>query len=104
MCYTRRCRQPTSDGRKKVFGRGKFSRASADCPPGFSPESSQWALQLVEAISAALRDPFLELVVLSSCPFWPNARNRKAAQRCRPPSQEGSKRVPLYKPSRIQGV
>ena len=28
-------------------------------------------------------------------PFWPNARNRKAAQRCLLPAQEGSKRVPL---------
>jgi hypothetical protein len=34
-------------------------------------------------------------VVVSTSPFGPDARNRKAAQGCLLPSQEGSKRVPL---------
>src|ERR1700686_3534443 len=95
---TRRCHQPTSDGRKKVSGPGKFSQGSADCPPGSRHVSFQPARQLVEATSAALRDPFLELVVVSSSPFWPNAHNRKSAQRPLLPSRQGSKRVALQKP------
>src|SRR6266478_8644555 len=95
MCCTRRCRQPTSGGRKKVSDLEKFSQKSADCPPGFSRESSQPARQLVEATSAALRDPFLELAVVSSSLFWRNAHNRKSAHRPLLPSQQRSKGVSM---------
>ena len=43
-----------------------------------TPNDSLSARQLVEATSAALRDPFLELAVVSSSPFWPNAHSRKS--------------------------
>src|SRR6266404_8580084 len=95
MCCTRRYRQPTDDGRKKVSGPGKFSQESADCPPGSRHESWQPARQLVEATLAALRDPFLELAAVGSSPFCPNGHNRKSARRLLLPSQHGSKRVSL---------
>jgi len=63
MCARDGTRQPTDDGRTQVSGPGKFSQGSADCPSGLRHDSSQLARQLVEATSAALTDPFLELVV-----------------------------------------
>src|SRR5882724_11524358 len=95
MCCTRQSRSPTSDDRKKVFGQGRFSPASADCPLGSPHESWQPAHQRVEATLAALRDPFLELAVVGSSPFWPNGHNRKSARRSLLPSQHGSKRASL---------
>src|SRR5438445_11180573 len=94
MCCTRRYRQPTDDGQKKVSGPAKFSQGSANCPPGLRHESSQPVRQLVEATSAALTDPFLELVVTADSLFWPNAHNRKFLL----PSQQGSERVSLENP------
>src|SRR5438094_4444513 len=69
MCCTRWCHQPTSDGRKKVSGPGKSSQAYADCLAGSPYESSQQARQVVEATSAAPRDPFLELALVSNSLF-----------------------------------
>jgi len=83
MCCMRQCRRPTSDGRKKVSDQVRFYQGSADCLRESPHESSQPARQLVEATSAALRDPFPELVVGSGSLFWPNAHNRKSAHRPR---------------------
>ena len=53
-----------------------------------TPNDSLSARQLVEATSAALLDPFLELVAVASSPFWSNVHNREAAQRTLPLQQE----------------
>src|SRR5438874_5242015 len=54
---------------KKVSDRAKFFQDSADCPRKLHLESAPLPRQLVEATLAALRDPFLTLMVVSSSPF-----------------------------------
>jgi len=69
MCCTRRV--PSADRRrskKKVSGPGKFSQGLRSCPSGLRHDSRNWHANLFEATSAALTDPFLELVVTArSC-------------------------------------
>jgi hypothetical protein len=89
----RQYRQLTDGVRKRVSGPGKFSQESADCPLELPLESASLARRLVEATSAARRDPLLTLVVVSSSSFWPNAHNRKLGWRSLRRLEQGSKRV-----------